>query len=406
MTTADEWYRMGLALHGERRWGAAAGCFARVGGGDHLALTNLGWNRHLAGRTEEAAGVLAEAAAKGPRDGVAAALLGQCWLTLGGDELALSWAREAVVEAPESAIAHVALGFALFFNGDWAAGFREFEWRYQYRPEMYPPRPQALWRGEVVDRLWVEAEQGFGDTIFCLRWLAEARERVGSLMLFVQPELYSWIREWNEIRSSGGIRGIEIMPLPRPVPVADAWCPMMSLPAALGVGDPPPWPIRYQGVKFIPDVPTLPLKRIGICWRGNPAHEQAHHRDLPLAYWLPLLENGEVEWHSVQQGGTGELAPLGVLPLLNDRAPEITNFADSARILGELDLLITVDTALAHLAGALGKPVWLILNQRGQDWRWGRGETTGWYPSIRLMRRSLDEDWAAVMARVDRELRG
>ncbi len=328
-----------------------------------------------------------------PEDGLVETLLGQVYLVLGEDRVALRHARRGVLLAPDSAIAHVSLAFALFFGEEWDGGWREYEWRFQYRAEQYPVRPQPLWRGEVVDRLWVEAEQGLGDTIFGLRWLGAAAERVGRVSFFVQPELYSWVRGRVENLA------IDVLPLPRPVPAADAWCPLLSLPAAMGVGGP-----RMVGI--YPPLATGPYRKVGICWRGNPTHEQAHRRDVPLPYWLPLTENPAIELQSLQVGGTAELAELGAMPLVWDRAPEITNFSDTAGVLGELDLLLTVDTAVAHLAGSLGVPTWLLVNQRGQDFRWGRGEDTPWYPSVRLIRRGWDEDWSAVMRRVDAELRG
>lgn len=147
--------------------------------------------------------------------------------------------------------------------------------------------------------------------------------------------------------------------------------------------------------------------KIGIVWAGSPTHEQAHHRDCPLAYWLRLAEVPGVELHSLQIGDAaqqiGELAAWGII---RDRAPEITNMLDTARIIAGLDLVICVDTAVAHLAGAMGKSVWMLVNQRGRDFRWEHeGETTRWYGSMRLFRRTLDEHWEDMMARVEAELR-
>ncbi len=121
---------------------------------------------------------------------------------------------------------------------------------------------------------------------------------------------------------------------------------------------------------------------------------------------LRLAEVPGIELHSLQVGaGVSQLGDLGCYGLIRDRAPELTNFLDTARVLSELDLLITVDTAVAHLAGAMGMPAWMLVNQRGTDFRWGRrGDRTGWYPSIRLFRREMDEEWGVVIRRVEREL--
>jgi len=147
--------------------------------------------------------------------------------------------------------------------------------------------------------------------------------------------------------------------------------------------------------------------RVGIAWAGSPTHEQSHHRDCPLAYWLRLAEVPGVELHSLQVGeAAGQLTQLAAHGVVLDRGPELTNFLDTAKVIAGLDLVICVDTAVGHLAGAMGVPCWVLINQRGRDFRWGyEGEATGWYPSHRLVRRSLDEDWAVVMARVEGDLR-
>ena len=146
---------------------------------------------------------------------------------------------------------------------------------------------------------------------------------------------------------------------------------------------------------------------VAIAWAGNPTHEQSHHRDVPLANFLPLSEVPGVRLHSVQVGeGASQFADLACYGLIEDRSPEITNFADTAKILAEMDLVISVDTAVAHLAGAMGVPVWMLVNRRGMDFRWPvEGETTAWYQSMRLFRRELGEDWAAVIWRVGEALR-
>lgn len=147
---------------------------------------------------------------------------------------------------------------------------------------------------------------------------------------------------------------------------------------------------------------------VGIVWSGNRVHEQAHHRDIPLVHFLRLAEIPGVRLHSLQVGEqVEELREIGAYGLVRDRSPEITNFADTARIVAEMDLIVTVDTAVVHLAGAMGKRTWLLLNMRGMDWRWGScgNAVSLWYPSVKCFLRRLDEDWAAVMSLVDTALR-
>lgn len=145
---------------------------------------------------------------------------------------------------------------------------------------------------------------------------------------------------------------------------------------------------------------------VGIAWAGSLEHKQAHHRDAPLAYWLRLAEIPGIELHSLQVGpAQNQMSEVAAFGLINDRSPEITNFLDTAKIVAEMDLVVCVDTAVAHLAGAMGVPCWMLVNTQGSDFRWGRGDTTPWYPSLKLFWRSLDEGWQDVMVRVDEELR-
>ncbi len=182
---------------------------------------------------------------------------------------------------------------------------------------------------------------------------------------------------------------------------------MMSLPAAL-----PHWSEPFGDAYFRGKSETKPggcrWVDVALAWSGDPTHEQTANRDCPLAEFLRLSEIPGVRLHSVQVGGgQNQFGELGCYGLIEDREPEITNFEDTAKVLGEMDLVVCVDTAVGHLAGAMGVPCWLLVNRRGQDFRWGmEGETTGWYPGHRLFRRGLDEGWGSVLERVAVELRG
>jgi hypothetical protein len=141
-------------------------------------------------------------------------------------------------------------------------------------------------------------------------------------------------------------------------------------------------------------------RRVGLAWAGNPRHANDHNRSMPASSLRPLLEVGETTFFSLQMGtaakGIGELAGGAV----HDFAPEIDDFADTAAIIANLDLVISVDTAVAHLAGALGRPVWLLLPFVG-EWRWLLDrEDTPWYPTMRLFRQKAPGDWSGVVDRV------
>ena len=406
--TAQDWYRLGCALHDNKRWAAAAACFARahdLDPNDHKILTNLGWNLHMSGRSEVAVSKLdAAIVASGDREALPHALLSQVFGTGGENAAAHYHGLRAVELDPTVPVNHVALAFALAGVGDWRRAWQEYEHRFAYKIPEFLTRPYRLWRGEKVGHLYLEAEQGLGDSIMALRWLSQAAERAERVTLFVQRELYPLIATVRDLPTN-----LTTYPMPRSLPSdVDAWCPLMSLPAALDLGGP-----ENEGV-YLPNVSYRALRdeedeitRVGIVWAGSTAHEQAHHRDCPLIYWMRLAEIPNSELHSLQVGeATNQLSEVAAYGLVRDRGPEITNLLDTARIIAGLDLVIAVDTSVAHLAGAMGVPCWVLANTRGADFRWSRGEeTTGWYPSFKFFWRSLDEQWTDVMRRVDRALR-
>ncbi len=406
---AESFYRLGCMLMGRELWPVAAGCFARaveLEPGHHQAWANLGWARHQAGRWPlTSSAPLLRAVDLAPNEAAPYALLSQVELGLGDVGSAIGSARRSVELAPQSAVNHMALALALMRGGQWEEGWREYEHRIYYKIPDFTTRPYRWWRGEKVDHLYIEAEQGSGDAIFALRWVPYAAALAERVTLFVHQGLYSLVDAALQIPN------VSVFPLPRPLPQADAWCPMLSLPAAMPYWSEPFYPGPY--IDPDPDYQIIrglhhPLIKVAICWAGSSIHEQSRHRDVPLVEFLPLSEVPGVRLYSVQIGeGQSQFAEQACYGLIEDRSSEITNFADTAAVLAGMDLVISVDTAVAHLAGAMGVPCWLLVNRRGQDFRWGmEGERTGWYPHHRLFRRSLDEEWAAVMGRVASELRG
>lgn len=404
---AGDWFTLGCVLVDMRRWGSASGCFARVVAaepGDARAWTNWGWCAHLLGDSGLAMERLRRAIELAPGEGHPRALLCQVLTALGEDGVE---AGRRGVELDGQPVNHVGFALGLMAAGQWEEGWRENEWRFQYKIPEFLTRPWRLWRGERVRHLYLEVEQGFGDTLFALRWVRLAAERVNRVSLYVQKEVYGLVMAMDVEWLPGNVF---VYPLPRLLPgEVDAWCPLMSLPAALELGGPEDAGV-YLGVDLgekLSRGERYGGLRVGICWAGNPAHDNAHHRDCPLPYWLRLSEIAGVELHSLQAGaGAEQLADVGGYGLILDRGPELTNFLDTARVLAGLDLLITVDTAVGHLAGAMGVPCWLLLNRRGLDFRWPRdGERTEWYGRHRLFHRRFSEGWDDVMRRVEGELR-
>lgn len=229
----DNFYRLGCLCHDRKYWLAGAAAFARTveeQPENHRALTNWGWNLHLSSRSEEALALLNRAIELEEGDATPYALRGQVRMILGDDAAAIEDGRRAVALGPDAPLNHLALAFALINAGEYREGWKENEFRFSYTLPEFLTRPYRFWRGEWCEELYIEAEQGSGDAIFGLRWVPEAASRVGHVTLFCHKELYGLFVEWGRLPAN-----VTVYPLPRVLPSADAFCPIMSLPAALEI---------------------------------------------------------------------------------------------------------------------------------------------------------------------------
>ena len=310
--------------------------------------------------------------------------------------------NKALLINTESVEAHWNLAHLLLIQGHWREGFAEYEWRLK-RPEA--PKPdwsQPAWDGKPADAgcdqtllLWID--QGVGDAIQFLRYARFAAEHVNTIILRCQPSLV------NLAKTTPGID--TVISIDDPLPAFDVHAPLMSLAHLLDQTEPSgTWQAPYfSGVSghndFSLDAPKN-SKKIGLVWAGNPAHRNDAHRSCSLGTLQPLLQNSDATFFSLQVG-PGREAEL-FSPLFSsiiDLAPRLNDFSDTAAAIQSLDLVISVDTAVAHLAGALGKPTWLMLPGIDPDWRWLLEQTnTDWYPSLRLFRQAVPGDWTGVIA--------
>lgn len=314
--------------------------------------------------------------------------------------------RQAIRLQPTHADSHWNLSLVLLSQGRFAEGWDEYEWRwltrdFQHGHTRYPFPP---WRGEVLDgcRILIHAEQGVGDTIQFIRYvplLVQAGARV----------VLSLPRSLDRL-TAGLPDGVLRLFEGDTVPPVDFHCPLLGLPRLFGtrIGSIPA-AVPYLAADSAAAAawaqrlgPRRAPLRVGIVWAGNPAYRKDRTRSPGLAALAPLFAVGGVEFVVLQQGeGRGDLnsgAPLP--PLLADPGTQAADFMDSAAIMDGLDLVITSCTAPAHLAGALGRPVWVAL-QAVPDWRWGlSGEATPWYPTMRLFRQNSRGDWEGVFARM------
>jgi tetratricopeptide (TPR) repeat protein len=298
-------------------------------------------------------------------------------------------------EPETQALAEFNLANLLLMQGRWTEGFAAYEARLALpeapKPDFRLPRWQdGMPQGALL--LW--SDQGYGDTIQFLRYVPLLAARGQRVLLYLRDPLRRLAATAPGVTAAYGLSGDP--------PAADCELPICSVASVLRLGEPGPWPGPYLTA---PPAPVLPLAagkryRVALVWAGNPAHINDANRSLALGDFAPLLARTDIEWCSLQTGGRdGDLAAAD--GSIRDLSPRLGDFADTASLLGICDLLITVDTAIAHLAGALGCKAWILLPNVETDWRWGLAtDTSFWYPSVRLFRQAEAGNWASVMAAI------
>jgi Flp pilus assembly protein TadD len=378
-------------------------CEAHAGivGSRGLALSSLG-------RYEEALEGLQRAEALLPRDATTALGIGTVLIALGRVVEARSYMERAASLDPNSAEARFGLGLTLLLLGHYREGFREYEARWRTRQMMGRQSNFAgpVWDGSELQgrRVLLHPEQGAGDTIQFVRYAGFVRARGGRVVLLVPPalvRLMSWLGDC-EVATLGGS-----------VPATyDVHCALLSLPRIAGTEvDTVPAPAQFVVPSEMKEKwngilgEKLGL-RVGIVWAGNANHRNDRNRSLACRLFAPLLEIAGAQWFSLQVGpSAGQLAEDGTRNKIRDLAPELTDYAETAAAISQLDLVISADTSVAHLAGSLGKAVWM-LTPFAPDWRWLLDrDDSPWYPSMRLFRQQAVGDWENVMQSVAESLR-
>ena len=396
------WYNLSTDYHHHRQLDAAIASIKRcveISVPMPQSWTNLGWNLQVAGRHQEAFDALVKATDLGPD-----MHLGWMNLCLSATSLHkpedIAYGRRAVELAPDDPASHMALAFALMLRGFWAEGLKEYEWRFRYKLPEFLNYPMPKWEGQYVDTLFIPSEQGLGDTLQFGRFVSLAAERVGRVIMCAQEELASLVRHpW-----APGCPQIEILTMPAPIPKADAFCPMMSLPVAMELEDcevpdvPAKWfwtPESSLALK-----PVTKRRKIGICWAGSPDQDNDRHRSAMIEDFLGLYDRAGIQLYSLQVGDRArECRPYS--GLVHDLSSKIRDFSDTADFIQQMDAVVTVCTAVAHLSGALGVPTHVILPRHGQHFVWGHhGRITPWYPAVRLYRQERMGDWRSVIEEV------
>ncbi len=361
-----------------------------------VAHTNLGNVLQAQGRLEEAVACHERALAVEPMNPEVYSNLGSVFDLQGRMADSLAAYDRALALKPDFAVALFNRSLLRLRRGDFAAGLPDYEHRWHLNKRRNFREPQ--WYGEPLRgaRILLYPEQGLGDTVQFLRYVPMVQAAGGQVILEVQPQMRRLAAQMPDVA--------EIICVGEPLPSFDWHCPLMSLPLAFGTTlDTIPSKVPYLTVPQEADIPRRHLGeddglRVGIAWAGSPAHLRDRFRSIPLEFLKPLLELEGARFFSLQLGPAAKQlsdadAPHGVV----DLAPGIGDMAETEILIASLDLVIAVDTAVAHLAGALGKPVWVML-PRVPDWRWFLDrEDSPWYPTMHLFRQSTLGGWASVV---------
>lgn len=318
--------------------------------------------------------------------------------------------RQVLKIAPDNSRYNTALGIVLLRKGQYAEGWNRYQSRYAAdNPERFftlPTLTQPYWQGENLagKTILVKTEQGMGDEIQFCRYLPYLKTEKHAAQVIMEGRqvlspLVSHLPGLNEYRVTANE--------PRPVNF-DYWCMLLDLPQHF-LNSPHPFgadsPYLYSDVNDMPRWPLVSNKlKVGLVWKGSAKHNNDSQRSLPhLSLLAPLLALPGIEWISLQKGaGEDELTEW---PQLQPLGAMFNDYRDTASVIAQLDLVIGVDTSVIHLAGAMGKPCWVILPAISKDWRWlNDREDSPWYPTMRLFSQKYGEDRSAVIARLEHAL--
>ena len=302
--------------------------------------------------------------------------------------------------------AHWNRSLALLQVGNFEHGWREYEWRWK-RKETHPrPFKQPQWDGAPLDgrSILLHMEQGFGDMLQFIRYVRLVKDKGASVVVAAPPPL---------VNIFGTCGADKVVPENQDLPASDLHCPIMSLPSLFETTlTTIPANVPYlsadssQVEQWRRRLDGLADFRVGIIWQGNPRHKLDRHRSFPLTLLEPLARINNVALVSLQKGAGAEQIPLlGERFRVLDVGADLADFTDTAAVMKCLDVVVCCDTAVAHLAGALGVRVWVAL-ATVSDWRWLLGrDDSPWYPTMRLFRQERLGEWRPVIQLMADELR-
>jgi Tfp pilus assembly protein PilF len=368
---------------------------------------NLGALYRLCYRLQDALRVGQEAIRLDPQNADHLVNLSLAFTDVDDRERAVACLLRALGLKPDHADGHLALGQVLLASGEFEPGWLEYEWRNQTEAGKgtLPKMTSAAWNGMHIPngRLLIVGDQGYGDTIQFARYISLIADRCQELilgcsaemgpLLSTLPGVKQYCHRWTDVPGHAAHCRLSTVPgllhttletIPAKVPY------LFADPARIAA-----WREKLDS--------RLPrgVRRIGLAWTGRPSHPNDRRRSIPLGRLAPLANAGRASFVSLQKPmPQRDLASLSLFPDLTDIADELADFGETAAVIANLDLVITVDTAMGHLTGALGKPVWIML-PKASDWRWMLNRSDSpWYPTARLFRQQTPGAWDPVIAEV------
>jgi tetratricopeptide (TPR) repeat protein len=372
------------------------------------ARNNLGNALRAIGRFDEAEAAVRTALNQLPDMPEIHVNLGNVLREKGDLDGAIAATRKAIELRPQMADAHQNLGSHLLLAGRYEEAWPEHEWR--WRCQGMPPARAALlrpqWDGSNLDgqTILLHSDAGLGDAIHSLRYVPMVADRGGKIVVECQKELHCLVRR---------LKGVsDVVTAADALPPFDVQCALMSLPGAFGTTlQTIPSEFPYISVdrslveSWAQRLSQSRRPRVGLVWAGNPKNTVDLRRSIRLSMFTPLSESREIEFHSLQLGeASRQASDLSGSSRIVDHSSELTDFAQTAALVENLDLVISVDTSVAHLAGALGKPIWIMI-PFVPDWRWMlTREDSPWYRTMRIFRQPRPGEWSEVVHRVAHEL--
>lgn len=401
----DVYNNLGVALRSQGKLEAAVACYRRslaLRGNNPGVYSNMGNALREMGRMDVALASHQQAVKMAPKSPEAVYNLGLVLRDLGKPDQALKCFDKSLSFRDSYVDCHWDKSLCLLQLGNLVDGFKEYEWRWKLDRNQPRKYDKPLWDGFDLkgQTILVHHEQGFGDMIQFVRYVPILKEMGARVLVECQPEL---------IRLFSTVDGIDkVIMRGSPLPPFDTYIPMLSIPRVLQTTlETVPATVPYlkapaHGNLTLPQDGTL---KIGIAWAGKPSHKNDRNRSADLRPFVDMMGLPGATFYSLQKGPRqADIQDYACEALITDLGNRFEDFADTAAVVSQLDLVITVDTAVAHLAGALNIPVWVMI-PFNSDWRWliGRNDSP-WYPSMRLFRQERPGTWDHIFFEIRKAL--